>query len=441
MKQLFKRTLLAATIAAASGTAVAGNISVATTQQHSAQGLAAVTTAITSSNVTYTLGAAYAVGDLITITVTEGALHSSHAWAGSLTFTAAGTPGTGTAGASMSVGLLSSDANSATYRVTSVTPDAANPTGTTVNGVLNLGTFGLAPTAIAAGSASVTVATKASNGVNDVDTAGTRTGTLAQAKDQFGDLAISTKLDQTIDVSSGRNAFASGTTDTLTFAVTNDTTLLNAANVTETSVVLYGDFMDMANSNFSVAGGGTAAYDDDAKSLTVTYTGAVTTDTLTITPPTGANAVVLRAQDFNVDATYKYGTSSAEVLGTGVDAGAWKLNGAVTNIPYMPYGANVSQILYVTNEGSQSGDITVTAFDDAGNSFDLGVVATSAGGSVTKITKEVQDGLLAAGFSGSGKVSLTVTVNAPEADITVYASYNVGGSDRGYVNSDQYKGK
>ena len=161
MKQLFKRTLLAATIAAASGTAVAGDISVATTQQHSAQGLAGLTTAVTSSNVTYTLGAAYAVGDLITITVTEGALHSSHAWAGSLTFTAAGTPGTGTAGASMSVGLLSSDANSATYRVTSVTPDAANPTGTTVNGVLNLGTFGMSSAGIAAGSVSVNVDTKA----------------------------------------------------------------------------------------------------------------------------------------------------------------------------------------------------------------------------------------------------------------------------------------
>ena len=66
--------------------------------------------------------------------------------------------------------------------------------------------------------------------------------------------------------------------------------------------------------------------------------------------------------------------------------------------------------------------------------------SSAAANKVTKITKLVNDGLLAAGFNGT-KASITVTVNAPDSDITVYAGYNVGGSDRGFVNTSQYKGK
>lgn len=444
MKSLFKKSLLAASVALMSGSVVAGNISVATTQNHSQQGLAAVTTAITSSNVTYTVQGVYAQSDLITITLTAGSVHSGHTWPNSLTFTPAGTPGTGTAGANMSVGLLntSTDNSSATYRVTSVTPDPANSSGTTVGGVLNLGTFDLNPASIATGAVTVSVSSLASNGVTEVDTQGTRTGTLAQASDQFGDLTVTTKADQTIDVAKSREGFETGTNDTITWAASNNTSLLNAATVSSTKIVLHGDFEGMTNSNFGVGGAGTAVYDDEANTVTITYAAPVTTDTITITPTaagtTGAD--VLKAQSFNIDGTYVYGTNTPEILATGADAGSWKLNGAMVNIPYMPYGDNVFQILYVSNEGSQSGDIMVTAFDESGTEYDLGTIATIGAKSVKKITAEVYNELQAQGFY-SGKVSLTVTVNAPESDVTVYASYNVGGSDRGFVNTDQYKGK
>jgi hypothetical protein len=444
MKQLFKKTILAATIAAVSGIAVAGNIAVSTVQNHSQQGLSGVTTAITSSNVTYTVQGAYAQSDLITISLTSGSVHSSQSWPNSLTFTPAGTPSTVSAGANMSVGLLntSSDNTSATYRVTSVTPDPANATGTTVGGVLSLGTFALNPAGIAAGAVTVSVSSLASNGVTEVDTQGTRTGTLASASDQFGDLAVTVDADQVIDVAKGREGFETGTNDTITWTASNNTSLLNAASVSQTRIILNGDFEGMTTSNFSVAGAGSVAVDTDANTVTVTYSAPVTTDTLTITPTaagtTGAD--VLKAQSFSVDGTYIYGTNNSEILAVGEDAGAWTLNGAVTNIPYMPYGSNVFQILYVSNEGSQSGDIMITAFDENGTEYNLGTVGTIGAKSVKKITAEVYDALTAAGFT-SGKLSLTVTVNAPAEDVTVYASYNVGGSDRGFVNTDQYKGK
>jgi hypothetical protein len=447
MKQLFKKTILAATVAAVSGIAVAGNISVTTTQNHSEQGLAAVTTAIVSGNVTYTVKGAYAQSDQITITLTPGSVPSGYTWPSSLTFTPAGTPGTATAGANMAVGLLSVGSNnsSATYRVTSVTPDPANDDGTTIGGVLTLGTFDLNAASIATGAVTVSISSKTPTGdaVDSPTNQDTHTATLAKASDQFGELVVTVAADQVIDVSQGREAFdGSINSDTITWTASNNTSLINAATVSQTSIVLHGDFEGMTNSNFSVGGAGTPVLDTDADTLTVTYAAPVTTDTITITPTaagtTGAD--VLKAQSFNIDGTYIYGTNTPEILATGKAAGSWTLNGAVTNIPYMPYGDNVFQILYVSNEGSQSGDIMVTAFDENGIEYPLGSIGTIGAKSVKKITAEVYNELQAQGFT-NGKLSLTITVNAPAADITVYASYNVGGSDRGFVSTDQYKGK
>jgi hypothetical protein len=55
------------------------------------------------------------------------------------------------------------------------------------------------------------------------------------------------------------------------------------------------------------------------------------------------------------------------------------------------------------------------------------------------MTALVGNALKAKGFE-AGKLSITVTVNAPSDDITVYASYNANGI-RGFVNTDQYKGQ
>lgn len=438
MKQLLKTTLVAAAIAATCGSAVAGDLTVAATQVYSSQGLTALasTATVTSSNVTYTVNAAYAVGDLITVTLPVGSLPTGYTWPSTLGFTPSANL------ANMSIGLLSNTDNTGTYRVTTVSTTASGQT--TTGGVINLGSFTLKASAIAAGAITVEVSTKASNGVTDIDSASSagqsRSGTLASAKDQFGDLVVATKFDQTIDVSKMRKAFASGSNDMLSWTASNDTTLAQAATVSKTTLVLHGDFAGLANANFSTGKSSTIAYDDSKKMVTVTYNTSVTNDTLTVTPITGTSAVVLNAQKFNVDSTLNYGTNSIETLGTAVDAGEWKLNGSVVNIPYMPYSANASQIMYVSNSGTQSGDIIVTAFDDAGKSYELGTVGTSAGGKITKISKLVGDKLAEHGFTG-GKVSITVTVNAPADDITVYASYNVGGSDRGFVNTSQYKGK
>ncbi|TDP40241.1 hypothetical protein DEU29_102141 [Idiomarina aquatica] len=115
---------------------------------------------------------------------------------------------------------------------------------------------------------------------------------------------------------------------------------------------------------------------------------------------------------------------------------SWALQGVTTTFSYMPYGPSISQILFVTNNGYNDGRITVSGWDEAGNKYGpvtLDKVATARG--VTKVTGEVEQAMLAEGFSGRGALKLSITVNTSSAE--VYGAYNVGGADRGYVPAQQ----
>ena len=105
-------------------------------------------------------------------------------------------------------------------------------------------------------------------------------------------------------------------------------------------------------------------------------------------------------------------------------------------ISYMPYSTSASQIIYATrfpnewfNTSASSGNVVVTAIDDQGNSYDLGVIA-NLGVGITKLAPKIGDALALEGFT-SGKLSFTMTVDNPE-NVMFYASYNAGGV-RGFV--------
>jgi hypothetical protein len=98
----------------------------------------------------------------------------------------------------------------------------------------------------------------------------------------------------------------------------------------------------------------------------------------------------------------------------------------------MPYGANASQIMYVTNLGATAGDINVKASDDKGTTFDLGNVGVAYPNTVTKISQLIGAKLQEIGFI-DGKLAIYINVTIPADDLIVYASYNIGGSDRGFV--------
>jgi hypothetical protein len=457
MKQLFKTTLLAATIAAACGSAVAGDVTVVK-QVHSLEGLAGVTANQTSNLISYKLGAAYREGDKITLTFPTGAIDAnSTSFASVINVLPINHADATKAIAGITLGLLNSTAESVTYRVTKLTlpNDAGTPAvewqnGSTLGAVVGTVaaplTVGYKAAAVKAASVTVTVSSQTSAG-DVLDSSGTRTGTIAEAKSQFGTAAVSQKFDAVIDVAAARKAFVGVAWDEMAYTVTTPTTTgwLNMATVNTTGVNVRGEKGKLPGVKVTdFRSGGTNTFTEADSLLAIAYTGMVTNDTIRFTPPTGANAILLETQKFTADFAYNYSSAGA-VAGVhsfgGVvhNAGEWTLNGATVNIPYMPYSPNASQIIYVTNTGAQAGEILATAYDEAGHVLTLGNIGIAKANSVTKIADQVRKALEDQGFTG-GKVSITFTVNAPDDNITIYASYNIGNADRGFVNTDQYKG-
>lgn len=282
--------------------------------------------------------------------------------------------------------------------------------------------------------------------------------TLATVKSQFSAklaAAPATPFNNVIDVEQDRLRFVSGASDTTTIEVKNLGTLLQAVTIGSAKYVITGNFgfaggndgdCTTGDTNSAPAptssAGGTAAYAKDCQSLTVTYPPAAfpagvdttVTDTITVTLPALAANKKLNPQAF--PSTYTFGYPTDKTSAINFSAGEWTINGALVFVPYMPYGDNISQIIYIANRGTQNGDITIDAFDETGASysFDLGQVA---GGSVRKLTAEILQGLATAGFGGTGRVAFELTVNAPADDIDVYSAYNVGGNDRGTVVNSQ----
>lgn len=452
MKQLFKTTLLAATIAATCGTAVAGDVTV-TKQVHSTEGLVGVTADQESNSIGYKLNAAYRDGDKLTFTFPADSL-VANGFPSQLNVAAVDSDDPAKALAGMAFGLLNSTANSVTYRVTSisqpktVTGSTPYTDRTTLGNTVVLGKVKYKAAALRTAAITVTVSAQTTAG-DVLDNNGTRTGTVAETKSQFGTAKVSTPFDATIDVKQLRKGFVGTANDWMEWTITNPTTTgwYNLATVNSsngTVVTVQGEAGKMAGVTKSQWGSnGTPTFTEAESKLVLSYGGMRTNDKVTFTPPTGDKAITLETQSFTSKFEYNYSSAAAQagsvLIGGGVDSGSWALNGATVNIPYMPYGPSASQIIYVSNAGKQAGDITVTVFDDTGTVYNLGKVGVAGGERVTKIAPWIKDKLNEAGYKGT-KASITITVNAPEEEITVYASYNIGSADRGFINTDQYKG-
>jgi hypothetical protein len=164
---------------------------------------------------------------------------------------------------------------------------------------------------------------------------------------------------------------------------------------------------------------------------------ANTTVDVTITIP-GTEAIP--PQVFAGDVHFDYvlnGQTEAGDRTVPLDYGQWDLNGAQVYINYMPYNGvsgNISRIVYVSNRGSLTGDITARVFSENG-----GTSCDFSGGSIGPaqiklLSKALDDAVfLCFGNTFTGKVHAIISVTAPKNSIEVYSAYNVGGNDRGTV--------
>ena len=128
-----------------------------------------------------------------------------------------------------------------------------------------------------------------------------------------------------------------------------------------------------------------------------------------------------------------YLNSNSNVTSSSVvawDPGVWSINGAQVFIQYMPYGTDVSHIIYAANTSVRAADATAVVYHE-GNAYPCSLGAAAAW-TVTDLSGPVNTCVANAGIT-TGKVAILLTLTAPDKDIEVYSAYNVGGSDRGVV--------
>ena len=198
--------------------------------------------------------------------------------------------------------------------------------------------------------------------------------------------------------------------------------------------------------NFIDASAGTAALASNCQSLTVTDAGPVAaantydvafTQNVDAATPT----VIAAVQTFTGSVKFEYSLAASvgnwnAASSNETDSyapGGWTLNGFSAFVSYLPYGANVSQIVYLTNKSGLTGEINITGYNEAGTACNFSA-GSIPGGRVQSLSTALANGFAGcygAGFSG--KVSFNVVANFPAALGELYSAYNVGGSDRGTV--------
>jgi hypothetical protein len=457
---MFKKTLLAATLAAITSSAMAVDVSGSTAQKYSNEGL--VSGFVANDGVTLTLGDVilstgilYNVGDLITINI-AGAEFAPAASLAAYTLTAAA----GTGGSNdFATGSIAKSATSVTFRVT--TAGVIGNTLTLSGMKIILGSTSL--TSKVSASAQATL----SDGGTVIDNAGTKDtfviGTVFQEHKFTVATAAADALDSDIDVAKARKKFA--TVNTTTTAVTDNVNLAYTTDIAgniqasfivdaaTTAATVKGSFtgfesgvtgatnlgviglasnatLATAKTNAAAAGVTVAA---DLLSGAQTFTLAANT-VVSFTPDAAATAVVLSTGAYTADITLK-NAGGKSFSYNGLALGSFALNGASENFGYVPvnYDGAVTSQFEIGNKGSVDGEITLTAFDTAGNMYDEVLPFMAEAGKLTKISDA--DISTAFALTAGTKLKLTITVNSPDDNISMAGYSNRGTTGRMAISS------
>jgi len=363
----------------------------------------------------------------------------------------------------MNFGLVSSSANSATYRVASL----GNGT-TTIGSLIPVPEMSVKEDGLQAAGA--TVAFSASTGAGTAMDALATTTPLGSAVDQYP-IVLTTIFDATVDVEADKKAYVSNTasgstttTDLAKITIAPGTgTVGQVADVSASGVLSYdasgvtavvagtdsvvhtitGDFayLDNDTATAGVQTTDNTDYVSTGTGCTVAIPTAGTTVTLTDTLSdfcqislVAGTTNVIPTQTFTADSVFTYtpsGGSAVTSTTSGQALGSWALNGASVTVYSMPFGSAVEQYLWVSNAGASSATISGTV-TQGGATWGPYTLDTIAGKSTSKVNDD-----LATQLAADGKVinfsRANVTLSAPvkAADITVNASYkHIADADR-----------
>lgn len=375
------------------------------------------------------------------------------------------------------------------YAVTTVDPAAGTNTtcatslSSSVDAVFDLDAAVVdGPAARAAGAVTGSYSATLPNGTTDIDGGSIELGFVATSElvvfvDQFTDDAGNVLIAGEIEVAAvnprSEFTYAPGGQQALEVAagvtLSDDTTLASPALITALTFTLNGDFSylvdegvadgiqnDAWSLNLSIDGAAAADYEPTAVTATsVTWeleetAGGAALDQIddieinfdNADNGDGTNPMAQGTYTYDVAIEFTDGGTDGGGLGaligndlaltTAGAAGGFTLNGSSTIIDNYPLSTAVEHFVWITNTGTQAGGIFVQAIGGDGaqvmTSCDLGVDAPA--GELISVSDELNACLTAAGLI-SGRAQVTVTVNAAETDIGVYAGYkHINDADR-----------
>ena len=487
---MFNKTLLAAGIMAAASQAGALTVSLdpsytgfsavtsitnpttAIAPIHTVQGLYGATT-MTATNAGITLAGELAAGDKIKFTYTQPFATGATAPATlQYILKGEGSAVVDTIGFSRDGVSAVAGQSSITYSVTAVSYGSAGSTAdTTVGGIIYSPIMTFAPLS-AAGTVKINASVLRDGAV--VDAGPTLPLLVGSAVNQMA-IAATTAYNGIVDVNAARKKFTGAAvtdsavlaytetnkTDGLTATIANakvtaDSTLQTGdataqvgqeATETKSTVSLTGSFgfldLDAATAGVQLALTGSTSnvlgdtdFVDTGSSITdglLTMIDADAGETGIDVVLTSNNKAVIPVQ--TVSSTWKIdytsGSSDASSYSKTNALGGFTMNGASTSFYAVPYGPGVSQLLWVGNEGTQTGDLTATAFDSLGNSFpatgeySLGSITAKTHKSIaaTLLAQMKADGL---DDTVSQRLQIAVTATVPAANVNFYGAYKVG---------------
>ncbi len=459
MKTIFKKSLVAAALAAAAFNASAVVVTAAPAVV-SLEG-AVNQASIAVPAITATAGAQYTVGDTITFTFTGAELDTAL-----ITPTLTATLG---GGDTATLGFVGATTSSVTFRITAQTDGAADGVSYTGATFATAGlVFKTATVVDAKGDIKVKHSASNVTGSIAIDNLGTQEATVATVVEQFAS-TVTTKLDGVIDVGQSRQKFVGATTDVLVVTPVETAAAIHDATYVSTTHVIKGDFsfadankngtVTTAELNAAVAVATAGAGDTIAQptlnaalnelTVVVTEAGAANTPTattFTLTEPGVATTKpVLVPGSFTASTTIRYnpatGAAANKATETNAAAGAWTLNGATVQVPYLVFGTvggkAYNTIVQLNNSSTVAGDVFVDVFKEDGTQvLSNKKVGTAAAQSTTNLGGAIKTELEALGASNS-KVSVKVVANVPEDKAVVYSAFvDTVTGERIIINND-----
>lgn len=254
--------------------------------------------------------------------------------------------------------------------------------------------------------------------------------------DLDADPQVSGALDALIDVADSRQTFVGGvTTDVLSFDVN---TVGTGATINDVTVTVAGDFTNVLSVVAANNGAATYVINDAMTEATYTYTGATDTTTAEVTanPSALTYTLVTAAADvtsmdvssFTVSIDVDYDDAES-VQGdfsplTAAAAGGFELNGSSVTLEYVPFGPNTALILQATSTFDEDASVSVSYLNPTtGMMVELEDIATATANSVSRLGPTIAAAIIADSGLASGKTRMTVTINAPDAELSLFTGF------------------